>query len=352
MNDLATADLARRPIAATPPRTLTRKQKAAVIVRLLVSEGEEVPLALLTEDQQADLTEAMGSMRAIDRATLRGVVEEFVSELDSVGLSFPGGIDGALDVLEGHISAATASRLRRQALIGGAGDPWARLAALDAPPLLAALQAESIEIGAVILSKLSVGRAAELLAQLPGERARRLARAIAETSRIDPATVRQIGLALVQQIETEPEAAFDSSPVERVGAILNYSPASTRDEVLEGLEQEDAAFAAQVRKAIFTFNDIHERIDARDVPKILKACDTSVFMTALAAALAGPEKAVRSAEFMLSNMSQRMAGQLREEIAERGTVKVKDADEAMSAVIAAIRELEGAGELVLLTKEA
>lgn len=330
---------------------LTRRQKAAVIVRLMVAQGEQVPLAALSEDHQAELTAAMAGMRPVDRATLRAVVEEFLGELEQVGLSFPGGLEGALDVLEGQISPATASRLRRQALEEGRGDPWDRIAAMEAGPLLAALQAESIEIGAVMLSKLSVARSAELLGRMPGERARRLARAIAETSRISPENVRRIGLALVAQIEAEPEPAFRATPVERVGAILNYSPATTRDDVLEGLEQEDAGFAAEVRKAIFTFADIPARIEAREVPKIAKECAADALVSALAAALAAGGGPGAAAEFLLGAMSQRMAGQLREEAAERGKVKPADGEAAMGQVVAAIRALEERGELKMIVEE-
>lgn len=330
---------------------LSRREKAAVIVRLLLSEGEQIPLEALSEDEQINLTEAMGGMRTIDQTTLRTVVEEFVTELDSVGLAFPGGLEGALGVLEGHISAATASRLRRQALVAGKGDPWARLATLDPEVLLKAIQAESAEVGAVILSKLSVSRSAELLSQIPGEKARRIARAIAETSRIAPETVQSIGLALVQQIESEPVKAFETNPVERVGAILNYSPATTRDEVLDGLEQEDSDFAAEVRKAIFTFFDIPDRIDPRDVPKIIKECDQTALVTAIASVADQGEKGEHITEFLFSGMSQRMGAQIKDEVSERGKVKEKDAEAAMAVVITAIRELEGRGELVLVVSE-
>jgi flagellar motor switch protein FliG len=304
-----------------------------------------------TEEEQLNLTEAMGKMRMIDRGTLRLVVEEFVTELDSVGLAFPGGLEGALGVLEGHISAATASRLRRQALVAGTGDPWARLAGLAPEPLLALLQAESVEIGAVVLSKLSVARAAELLGKLPGDKARRIARAIADTSRIAPEMVHRIGLALVQQIEAEPDAAFDTTPVERVGAILNYSPAATRDDVLEGLEQEDAEFAAEVRKAIFTFFDIPYRVDLRDITKIIKECDQAVLITALAAAMAKGEDGNKIADFLFSGMSQRMSGQLKDEVADCGTVKEQDGETAMAGVVGAIRALEARGELVMVSND-
>jgi flagellar motor switch protein FliG len=46
-----------------------------------------------------------------------------------------------------------------------------------------------------------------------------------------------------------------------------------------------------------------------------------------------------------------MAQSLREEISARGKIKDKDAEEAMTAVILAIRQLEGSGEVVLVTPE-
>jgi len=42
---------------------------------------------------------------------------------------------------------------------------------------------------------------------------------------------------------------------------------------------------------------------------------------------------------------------LREEMAERGKVKDKDAEEAMNAVVMAVRQLEASGELVLISED-
>ena len=50
-------------------------------------------------------------------------------------------------------------------------------------------------------------------------------------------------------------------------------------------------------------------------------------------------------------MSQRLAQSLREEMAERGRVKEKDADEAMAAVVLVLRQLEAAGEIALIQPE-
>ncbi|MCK4713748.1 MAG: flagellar motor switch protein FliG, partial [Marinosulfonomonas sp.] len=138
-------------------------------------------------------------------------------------------------------------------------------------------------------------------------------------------------------------------PVERVGAILNFSPANTRDDVLAGLDEDDQAFATQVRKAIFTFANIPARIDPRDVPKITRGVDQAVLVTALAAASAGNLSA--SADFILDNISKRMAEGMREEMKELGKVKEADGESAMGAVVAEIRALEAAGEVFFVAAD-
>lgn len=335
---------------AIAPRALGPREKAAIIVRFLLSEGTALPLSQLPDHMQAALTEQIGQMRLVDRATLAQVVEEFLNELEQVGLAFPGGIEAALQVMDGHISANAASRLRRLAGASAKADPWDRLTSLPIERLIPILEEESVEVAAVMLSKLPVARSAELLGKLPGEKARRVAYAVSLTGNVDPETVRRIGSSLVMQLDAQPPRAFDNGPVERVGAILNVSGAQTRNAVLAGLETEDADFAAQVRKAIFTFVHLPARIAARDVPKIIRLVDQPVLVTALTAAQANGDQAV-AAEFLLANMSQRMAQGLREEMATRGKVKEKDGEEAMTAVITAVRQLEAAGELILISDE-
>ena len=329
---------------------MNAREKAAVIVRLLVAEGSPLPITSLPEHMQAALAEQMGQMRLVDRTTLSAVVAEFLGELEQVGLSFPGGIEGALSMMDGHISATAANRLRRLAGASAKADPWDRIMALDAERLLPILIDESVEVAAVMLSKLPVPKAAELLGKLPGERARRVAFAVSLTGNVDPETVRRIGLSLAGQLENLPARAFDGDPVERVGAILNVSPAFTREDVLKGLEETDATFAEQVRRAIFTFIHIPERLASRDVPKLVRAVEPIALITALAGA-ANDATQTATADFILANMSQRMAQSLREEIEARGAVKEKDAEMAMNAVITAIRGLEASGEVVLIRDE-
>ncbi|MCB6177438.1 flagellar motor switch protein FliG [Rhodobacter sp. Har01] len=331
-------------------KILSPREKAAVIVRYLLGEGASLPLAQLPDHMQAALAETMGLMRLVDRQTLDQVVHEFVTELDQVGLAFPGGLEGALSVMDGHISQTAASRLRRKAGVSAKGDPWERLLTLPIEKLIPIIEDEAVEVAAVILSKLHVQRAADILGKLPGEKARRIAYAVSLTGNVDPETVHRIGLAVLGQMDSQPPRAFDQDPVERVGAILNISPAATRDDVLKGLDDADAKFAEQVRKAIFTYSHIPTKITPRDIPKIIRIVDQTMLVTAMAYST-GKEGLEAATEFVLANISQRMAQSIREEMTSRGKIKEKDAEEAMNVIISAIRTLEASGELVMVQPE-
>lgn len=328
---------------------LSRRAKAAIVVRLLLNEGADIPLEELPEELQAHLTKAMGSMRVVDRDTLQEVVAEFAHEVERIGLSFPGGMAGALDALDGKISPLTAARLRKEAGVREAGDPWARLREMGADMLLPIMESESIEIAAVMLSKLDVAKSAELLGKLPGPRARQITYAVSKTGAVSPDAVERIGLSLASQLASRPISAFDDGPVERVGAILNSTTSMTRDDMLAGLDESDEGFANAVRKAIFTFANIPARIAPRDIPRIMRDIDQGDLVTALAGAPAMGMEA--SVTFVLENMSGRMADQLREEVTEAGTPKQADTDAAMSSIVSAIRALEAAGELMLVNEE-
>lgn len=335
--------------AASVAARLTRRQKAAIVVRFLLNEGADVPLTDLPDALQESLTTQMGTMRYVDRSTLADVVAEFASELEAMGLTFPNGVAGALSALDGRISPQTAARLKKEAGVRQFGDPWEQVRSAEAEDLLDILQRESTEIAAVMLSKLDVARAADLLGKLPGDTARRITYAVSQTEAVTPEAVDRIGLALAAQLHDVPDTAFPDGPVQRVGEILNYSASATRDDVLTGLEETDEDFARLVRKAIFTFVHIPDRVNPVDVPKLTREVDQAVLVTALASASAGD--LAPAAEFILDNMSKRMAEALREEMQELGTVKPRDGEEAMTQVVNAIRQLEAAGEITLISPE-
>ena len=328
---------------------LSPRQKAAVVVRVLLQDERDLSLEALPADQQAALVRELAGMDMIDQATKDAVVAEFCDTLEQVGVTFPVGLDDALTLLGGRISPDCADRLRRVAALSGDSDPWDRLLALPAAVLRDLALTEAVEMSAVLFSRLPPDRAAEVFGQLPAARARRIAHAMSLTDGIEAGPLRRIGLALMQAVDAMPQPALDGASTERVGEILNHANAATRADVLDGLDRDDRDFAEGVRRNIFTWANIPARIEARDIPRILRQVDQASLVKAMAGA-SGQD--AESVEFIFSALSTRMVDALKDEIDNLGTITDSLREAAMASVVATIRQMQADGDLTLITPEA
>lgn len=334
---------------AAPISGMSRRRKAAMVVQMMIAQGRNLSLQELPEEVQLDLTREITALKIIDRDTLHAVADEFAEVLERVGLTAPGSLGSAVEAMSETISAEAAARLRtEEAERRIAANPWAQIGKLENDDIVPIMEQESIEVAAVVLSKLPVPKAAQVLGKLPGDLARRITFAVSKTSGILPGAVSRIGQAIARAHCMKPAPAFPTAPDSRVGAILDSSGSKTREDVLEGLTSDDPNFADQVRKAIFTFADIAPRVRAMDIPNLTRSVNGDTLITAMTFALAAGSGEAESAEFILANMSQRMADQLREDIADRGKIRKAEGEEAMKEVVTAIRETVDAGQMQLI----
>ncbi len=322
---------------------LSGVEKAAIVVRAL-AEVAELSLSDLPRGMQTELTQTLTRMQLIDRKTMYAVLEEFIETLDQVGLSFPDSIEGALSILEPKLDQSVARHLRLLGKGRDLEDVWAVLEVAEDATLLSILARESEMIGAVMLSKLSTDKAAGLLMQLESDLAQELALAIARTEAIAPEAVRRIGMALADEVRTKPISAFIDPPSKRMGNILNSSSPVIRDGLLAHLDDLNHEFAQKVRRSIFTFKDIASRLDAMDVPRLMR--DISPDDITIVIAAQDPEDS-SSISFLLENMSKRAASTLKDDAATLPSPTAEARVEACSRIAATIRKLVDADEVRL-----
>ena len=91
---------------------------------------------------------------------------------------------------------------------------------------------------------------------------------------------------------------------------------------------------------MFVFEDI-VTLDDRSIQKVLREVDTKDL--ALALKTASEDVAGR----IYRNMSKRAADMLKEDIEFMGPVRLRDIEEAQQKVVATIRRLEEAGEIII-----
>lgn len=336
-------------IKSIAPSTLTRQQKAAIVVRFLMNEGADINLSQLPPALQVNLTRGIADLRLVDRETLAQVIEEFANELDAVGFTARGGLGEALQLLDGKITPQTAKKLREDAGVRLFEDPWDRIRRLEFNDLIDIIDQETAEVAAVVLSKLDVPLAAKILSHLPGDRARRIAHAISMTSAVTPLAVDRIGQCILSQIDNRPEFAFSDLPEHRIAAILTAADDALRDEVLTGLRSTDATFAERVERAVFTFDLIPVRIAQSDIPNAIKSIPQSDLAAALGYARTTGQGDVT--DYILAALSKRMVERIEDEIIDKGQISRKDGQAAIANIVANLQSQISSGDITMISPE-
>jgi flagellar motor switch protein FliG len=120
--------------------------------------------------------------------------------------------------------------------------------------------------------------------------------------------------------------------------IFNNLDRTAETRFISGLEERNRESAEKVKSLMFTFEDL-QRLNGPAVQTLLR----SVEKDKLPLAMKGASDKIK--DLFLSNMSERAAKMLREDIAALGPVKLRDVDEAQAGVVKLAKELAGQGQI-------
>jgi flagellar motor switch protein FliG len=126
--------------------------------------------------------------------------------------------------------------------------------------------------------------------------------------------------------------------------ILNSIDMSKEKRILEILDEYNNELAEEIRKRMFTFDDI-VKLDSRAIQKVLGETDQKD----LAVALKGTTQEVK--DLVISNMSSRAKEMIMEDMEFMGPVRIKDVETAQSKIVNTIRRLEEIGEIIIMRGE-
>jgi flagellar motor switch protein FliG len=115
---------------------------------------------------------------------------------------------------------------------------------------------------------------------------------------------------------------------------------SSEDLILKNIEEKDQILADEIRKLMFTFDDLIT-IDDRGIQMILKEITTDD----LALALKATSDELKDKIFR--NMSQRAVQILKDEIEAKGAVRISDVEKAQMNIVRVAKRLEEEGKIII-----
>lgn len=322
-------------------KQLSGLQKAAI---LLISLGSEVSARVfqhLTEEEIEQLTLEIASMRKVDPELKEAVLAEFQEMARAQAYIEQGGILYAKQVLEQALGEEKALRILNRLTANLQVRPFDTIRKADPGQVFNFIQNEHPQTIALVLSYLQPEQAAVILSALPPTLQADIARRIALMDRASPEVISQVEHILEQKLAANVSQDYLSAGgIEAIVAILNRVDRTTERTILDTLEVEDPDLAEEIRKRMFVFEDI-VTLDDRSIQRVIREVDQRDLQLALKVA----SEEVREAIFR--NMSKRMAETFREELEYMGPVRLRDVEEAQSRIVAVIRRLEEAGEVII-----
>ena len=155
----------------------------------------------------------------------------------------------------------------------------------------------------------------------------------------NPEVIRQVEEGLESRMVSVMSQQFENAGgVNSVAEILNVTDRATERHLLESLAQEDPALVEEIRRLMFVFEDVNKLSD-KDIQTVLK----NVESTQWAMALKGASEELK--QRVLSNMSQRAAQMLSEEMDYLGPVRLTEVESVQQQIVDIVRRLEDAGEI-------
>ncbi|TKC18656.1 flagellar motor switch protein FliG [Robertmurraya kyonggiensis] len=322
-------------------KELTGKQKAAI---LLISLGPDVSASVykhLSEEEIEKLTLEISGVKKVDSHSKEEILEEFHNIALAQDYISQGGIGYAKTVLEKALGSDQAAVIINRLTSALQVRPFDFARKADPAQILNFIQNEHPQTIALILSYLDSSQAGQILSELPQEMQADVARRIAVMDSTSPEIINEIEQILERKLSsTVTQDYTQTGGVEAVVEVLNGVDRSTERTILDALEIQDPELAEEIKKRMFVFEDI-VTLDSRAIQRVIRDCENEDLMLSLKVS------SDEVKEIVFNNMSKRMVETMRDEMEYMGPVRLRDVEEAQSRIVAIVRRLEEAGEIVV-----
>ena len=325
--------------AVEDARKLTGPEKAAVVL-LSLGEDHTRLWQSLDEEEIKEISQAMASLGTVAANVVEELLVEFVS-----GMSGSGAVMGSFEQTQRLLNSFMPSD-RVEGLMeeirGPAGRTmWDKLGNVNEAVLANYLKNEYPQTVAVVLSKVKPDHAARVLTSLPEDFALECVQRMLRMEPVQREILDKIEQTLRTEFMSNLARTSKRDSHEMMADIFNSFDRQTEARFIGALEERNREAAERIRALMFVFEDL-AKLDPGGIQTLLRAVEKD----SLGLALKGSSESLR--ELFFSNMSERAAKIMREDMESMGPVRLKDVDQAQMAMVQVAKDLAAKGEIMLV----
>ena len=332
------ARLVARKQSVDDARRLTGPEKAAVIL-LALGEDHTRLWEGLDEDEIKEISQAMASLGTVQANVVEDLMIEFVSGVGGAG-SIMGSFEQTQRLLASFMPAEKVEGLMEE-IRGPAGRTmWDKLGNVNEVVLANYLKNEYPQTVAVVLSKIKAEHASRVLTALPEDFALECVQRMLRMEPVQREILDKIEQTLRTEFMSNLARTSKRDSHEMMAEIFNNFDRQTESRFVTALEERNRESAERIRALMFVFEDL-SKLDPGGIQTLLRAVEKDQ----LALAMKGASDSLR--ELFFSNMSERAAKIMREDMESMGPVRLKDVDNAQMAMVQVAKDLAAKGEIMI-----
>jgi flagellar motor switch protein FliG len=320
------------------PSRLSGPEKAAVIMLALGEDNGQL-WDQLDDEEIKEISQVMSGLGNVSASTVEALMVDFVSGMSSSG-ALLGSFEQTQKLLNRFLPKERVD-LMMEEIRGPAGRTmWDKLGNVNEAVLANYLKNEYPQTVAVVLSKVKGDHAARVLAALPEDFALECVNRMLRMEPVQREILDKIEQTLRTEFMSNLARTSKRDSHEMMAEIFNNFDRQTEARFLTALEERNRESAERIRALMFVFEDLN-KLDPGGVQTLLRTVDKSQ----LALALKGASDGLR--EMFMSNMSERAAKIMREDMDAMGPVRLKDVDQAQMGMVQVAKDLAAKGEIML-----
>lgn len=321
-------------------RTLTGTEKAAIFMLALGEDYTAKIFEHMDDEEILELSQVMATLGKVNSNVVERLFVEFAEQM-----STSGALVGSQESTERMLTKAGMSKDKIDQIMeeirGPAGRTmWEKLANVNEEVLANFLQKEYPQTVAVVMSKITTDHAGKVLALLPESFAMEVIHRMLRMEAVQRDVLEDVEKTLRQEFMSNLARTQRRDSHEHMAEIFNHLDRTAEAKFMEALEKTIPESAEKIRSLMFTFEDL-QKIAPAGIQAIVRAADKDK----LPAALKGATETLK--DLFFSNMSERAAKIMKEDMAAMGPVRLKDVEEAQQHVVGVAKDLAERGEITI-----
>jgi flagellar motor switch protein FliG len=320
-------------------RSFSGVERAAVLMMLVGEEEAAAILQKLDPEEVRSLGRAMFAVADVSEAEVDQVLDDFVfkaRERSHVRFDPAPQIEG---MMTRALGAERAGSVLARIMPPRAASGLEQLAWFEPEEIAAMVESEHPQIAAVLLVNLEADVAAKVFEHLPEAVQPQILRRVAKLGPVPPEALDTLRAMLETRGATARRpAGLQLGGTREAAKILSGARRGTEARVMPKLAKMDRDLARAIEEAMFVFDHLLA-LDDKNLSTLIRGIDGELLIKALK----GVEEEARNR--FLGCMSSRAADGIRDEMEERGPMKLADVLDAQKQIVAIARAMVKDGTL-------